>query len=213
MYGYNIHSGMPTMHGGLTGHGYGAHGYGAMPHPMHSLGGYLLGGRFEKGVPLDEATKKKMYDARHGVGSYDARLARIALGQPARAPRARKPRTTQRMKIAEHLKHLIDAEKMGARLEKTYGHPELAGWLSQDALYNQGVHAMERYPAYTKKQFGIPVGARAKKGAPVFSYYDARTKKLKLVKEGSAGYVKALAKGLALNPYHEWDTEGFSNTW
>jgi hypothetical protein len=171
---------------------------------MHSLGGYLLGGRFTKGQPLDEATKKKMYDARHGVGAYEARLARIAIGQPARVAKPRKPRTTQRMKIAEHLKHLIDAEKMGARLEKAYGHPELAGWLSQDAIYNQGVHDMDRYPAYTKKQFSMPVGPRAKKGAPDYYYTDDKGR-LKFVKFGSAGYVRALAKGFNVQPETPFD--------
>lgn len=69
MSGFNIHTGLPTMHGGITGHGLSqkqihgledyasmgitaalrGRGYGSMPHNMHmmgshSLGGYLLGG-------------------------------------------------------------------------------------------------------------------------------------------------------------------------
>jgi len=189
MYGYNIHSGMPTMHGGLTGYG------------MHSLGGYLLGGRFAKGVPLDEATKKKMYDSRHGQGSYEARLARLAQGLPAtvKAPRVKKVRETQRMKLAHHLKRLVDAERMGAILESQSGHPELANYLAQDADYNEGVHGMDRYPAYVKRQFGLKTGARAKKGAVSYVYINKKGKPT-VVKNGSAGYHRAILAGHELRP-------------
>lgn len=232
MYGYNIHSGMPTMHGGLTGHGLsnseiqrlsgyantarrlatprgvaglfgGANCYSSMPQQMHSLGGYLLGGRFTKGEPQDEATKRKMYDARYGQGKYDARIAGPVQVLPAQAPRARKARETQRTKLANHLKRLVDAERMGAILEADAGHPELAGYLDRDADYNEGVRGMDKYPAYLKNQFDVPKRIRAKKGdaKPRDLYYLTKKGKVINMKEGSVKHMKATLRGDKIGSY------------
>jgi hypothetical protein len=212
MYGYNIHSGMPTMHGGITGHGlsnsqihrlanfgdsarglFGGAMYNNMPRPMHSLGGYLLGG-------AGTAVKgKKWFQKKPANVAYDPATGQQLVVYRGKPAKTKKQRMTQASKLRGHLRLLSDAESDAVQYELRQGHPEFAQALINDSAYNMSVHNMARMPAYVKRQFGFKPSPRAKPDAPYYVYLNRAGKQI-FVKEGSAGMARAIAKGENVQP-------------
>lgn len=204
---YNLHSGYVPhgrMTGGITGHGL----YG------RSLGGVLLGGKFTKGSTLSADQKRKMYDGRWGQGAWDRKFGGMAQAPPlvldemtgalvpyysehARMVGSKPRRMTKADKLRGHLQLLADAEKDAARYERAQ-HPNFAKALYDDAKYSLSVRDMARLPRYVSGQFGV-ITHRAKKNAPLYFYENKKGKQV-FVKEGSAGFVRAMNKGEDLQP-------------
>jgi hypothetical protein len=206
MSGFNIHTGMPVFHGGATGHGFGTpnHMFGGASHfplamsgarPMHSLGGYLLGGA---GVAIKG---KKGFQKKTAVVAEDPATGEIVVlpqgvGSSRLKYKHKKPTISQRLRT--DLGHLYRAEQIGAK-EMRAVHPQLAKYLEHDALYTEGIYHQAKLPAYVRKQFGLTPSARAKKDAPYYFYVNKQGKQI-FVKEGSAGMMRAVAKGFDVQP-------------
>jgi hypothetical protein len=137
-----------SMQGGLTGHGY------------HSLGGLLLGG-----VKKADMTERQLqlYEAsllRQKAKRLANRQAMEAKGTPLRTKGVISPRGLGRnAHLHNMLKRLIDAETMGANMERA-DHPDLARYLDEDVMYNQALYDSNRYPKFytdkfSKKHYGM----------------------------------------------------------
>lgn len=204
---------MPRHSGGLTGFGYGG-----------SLGGLLLGG----------VKKADMTEAQ--LASYARRLEKLrneraaanelklATGEYRRTDRGAviKKGTGgigRNAHLHNMLKRLIDAEKMGAELERPE-HPELAKYLDEDALYNIALYDSNRYPKFytdkfSKKYYGqnkynelfpaamarsalseerkaaMQAGKDAARGKQKYIYLDSRGNR-KILTEGTKAFLSAL---------------------
>jgi hypothetical protein len=218
MYGYNIHSGMPTMRGGISGHGLNntdilrlagmansaRNMFDGAPHMMHSsLGGYLLGGARGENV----AKGKKGFQKKEAPVIITEEGQIVPLGamtsfKPTKGRvkgLRRAPRLTKRDHINNQLHMLEMAERDAYNYELTR-HPDYAKALRENAMYNSELQDMKRHPTYLSKlQFPQYATVRAKKGAAPYFYVDAKGK-IKVVKFGSAGYKKAQDKGFILQP-------------
>lgn len=221
---YSRRHSMPMHRGGLTGFGYG-----------NSLGGLLLGGalkdfyvdgdikgqrneRTDEDFALERARLDEI-NRKAAARRLANRQARIARGEVVRTVGVRNPRASGRnAHLKNMLKRLIDAEKMGAELERPE-HPELAKYLDEDVLYNTALYDSNRYPKFytdkfSKKYYGqnnygelfpaaivrealseerkaaMKRGKEAAKGKQKFVYIDSRGNR-KILTEGTKAFITA----------------------
>lgn len=162
MSGFNIHTGMPTMHGGLTGHGIMSNPsafHSMVPSNYHSLGGYLIGG-----AKVADMTPQQLavYRARLLAQKQERAAARLAKGLAPYGSLKGQPRGSRRKYTAEQLvareglKHLRDAEESAAFLEEQAGNPDYAKWLVEDQHYNDALYSSNKTPAWLTKKYNDP---------------------------------------------------------
>lgn len=149
---------MARTRGGLTGFGYG-----------NSLGGLLLGGALKDfyvdgnvkaGVRNDMSDEAFAFErARLNAINQKAAARRLlkraaaeTAGTPLRALRGQRGVRNTPDHMRSMLKRLIDAETMGANMERAE-HPDLAKYLDEDALYNTGLYDSNTTPKFFKDKF------------------------------------------------------------
>jgi hypothetical protein len=141
----------------------GAYGYGATAYqqPMHSLGGYLLGGAYTKVADMD-ANQLAAYRARLAEGVRLRAVARAEKGLAPYGSLKNQPRVSRRKfnpdqtEARLQLKHLMDAEEHAAALEEAAGHPEEARYLIEDQHYNDQLYRSNKTPAWLIKKYSDP---------------------------------------------------------
>lgn len=155
---YSRRHSMPRPRGGITGFGYG-----------NSLGGLLLGGALKDfyvdgdvkaGVRNEMSNEAFAFErARLNAINQKAAARRLlkraeaeAAGRPLRALKGERGVRNTPAHMRNMLKRLIDAETMGADLERAE-HPELARYLDEDALYNTGLYDSNTTPKFFKDKF------------------------------------------------------------
>jgi hypothetical protein len=157
MSGFNIHTGLPIMHGGMTGYGLssaqkrGLEDWASMgitaipgvrggayfnnaPRPMHSLGGYLIGG-----AKLDPANFASEDEYNRAYQNQKLNK-KIYSGQ-------------KKLYARGQLKDLIDAESWAARTAMDDGNLEYANLLSRDYKKDMNLLRKKSLPAWAASEY------------------------------------------------------------